>query len=177
VSYRSQNQFQSVADLLDVTRQQNQGNQNGGGGRGGGQQSSSGSGQNGQTVITPELFNQIADDVSVRDDEDLPGLINVNTAGLSVLECLPGLTPAMAQAVVAYRQSSGYLQNVATLLQVDGFTKDILKQIAPLICTRSETYRIVCEGKVDSTGATQRVEEIVHVGRRDIETLSYREDL
>jgi hypothetical protein len=49
--------------------------------------------------------------------------------------------------------------------------------VVPLVTARSETYRIISEGKVDSTGARQRVEEIVHIGRRDIETIFYREDL
>jgi hypothetical protein len=32
------------------------------------------------------------------------------------------------------------------------------------------------EGKVTSTGARQRIQEIVHVGLNDISTLEYRED-
>jgi hypothetical protein len=60
---------------------------------------------------------------------------------------------------------------------VPGLTRDIFKQLAPLVTARSETYRIVSEGRVDSTGARRRIEVIVGVGPRDVETLSYREDL
>jgi hypothetical protein len=49
--------------------------------------------------------------------------------------------------------------------------------VAPLVTARSETYRILSEGKVTSTGARQRIQVIVRVGLQDIQTLSYREDL
>jgi hypothetical protein len=60
---------------------------------------------------------------------------------------------------------------------VDGMSRAIFKQVLPLITVRSETYRITCEGKINSSGVRQRIEEIVHIGRMDIETLGYREDL
>jgi hypothetical protein len=41
---------------------------------------------------------------------------------------------------------------------------------------RSETYRILSEGKVKSTGVRRRIQEIVHIGLQDINTVSYRED-
>jgi competence ComEA-like helix-hairpin-helix protein len=169
ISYRGQHQFQTIADLLDVTPQQNRSGPNANAGAG----TSSSSGN----VISEELFSQIADEVTVSSESDLTGLININTASASVLDCLPGMTPDLAQAIVNHRQSNGFFASVAGLLKVEGMTRDILKQILPLITARSETYRIICEGKIDSTGARQRVEEIVHIGRRDVETLSYREDL
>jgi competence ComEA-like helix-hairpin-helix protein len=173
VSYRGQHQFQTVADLLDVTPQ-NQSGQNGNAGAG---SASSGNSQNGSRVISEELFSQIADAVTVSGESDLTGLVNINTAGVGVLDCLPGIAPNLAQAIVNYRQSNGFFANVAGLLKVDGMTRDIFKQVLPFVTARSETYRIVSEGRVTSTGARQRIEEIVHIGRRDLETLSYREDL
>ena len=55
-------------------------------------------------------------------------------------------------------------------------TRDIFKQVAPQVSARSETYRILSEGKVTSSGARQRIQEIVRVGLHDLTTLSYRED-
>jgi len=49
--------------------------------------------------------------------------------------------------------------------------------VAAQVSARSETFRIVSEGKVNSSGARQRIQVIVHVGEDDIDTLSYREDL
>ena len=170
VSYRRQNPLQTLDDLLSVTAQnRNQGNANRNAGGGG---DSSGS-----PVISVELLEQIADDLTLAGGTDLPGLININTASLGVLVCLPGVDQPLAQAIINYRKSTGCFDNVAGLLKVDGMTRAIFKQVVPLITARSETYRIISEGKMDSSGARQRMESIVHVGRGDIETLAYREDL
>lgn len=204
ISYRGQNQLQSIADLLDVTaaNNQNQSGQNQSANSNAGSDSNSNSDQSNsdqssptsqstsdasnansgdsssnQKVINRDLLIDIADEVSTTDsDQDLTGIINVNTAGLDVMTCLPGVDRQLAQAIISYRQSSGFFANTAELLRVDGMTPDIFKQVAPLVSARSETYRILSEGKVNSTGARQRIQEIVHVGLTDVSTLSYRED-
>jgi len=56
-------------------------------------------------------------------------------------------------------------------------SKEIFKLVAGKITTRSETFRIISEGKVTSTGARQRIQVVVHIGQSDIDTLSYRDDL
>jgi competence ComEA-like helix-hairpin-helix protein len=170
VSYRGQNQLTTLDDLLSVTAQnqnQNQANQ-----QGGNQQNNSGA-----SVISQDLLEQIADQLTLASGTDLPGLININTASLDVLICLPGVDRTLAQAIINYRKSTGYFDNVAGLLKVDGMTRAIFKQVVPLITTRSETYRIICEGKINSSGVVQRIESIVHIGRTDLEALAYREDL
>jgi len=182
VSYRGQNQFQSIADLLDVTAPQNQGqnaggNQNARGRNQNNNQNSTGSsGSGGAKVINQDDFIEMADGVTTVDSGDLNGLININTAGLEVLMCLPGVDRNLAHAIIMFRQSSGYFPNTAELLKVGGMTTDIFKRVAPLVTARSETFRILSEGKVTSTGARQRIQEIVHVGLNDIMTLGYRED-
>ena len=168
VSYRGQHRFESIADLLDVTPQQNQ-NQRGSSGAGG-------SNQSGNNVVNENLFMDIADDVTTDTGQSLAGAINVNTAGLDVLVCLPGMTRELAQAVISQRQSGGFYANTAELLKVPGLTRGIFKQIAPLVTARSETFRILSEGKINSTGARQRIQAIVHVGLNDQKTLSWRED-
>jgi len=167
VSYRGQNQFQTIVDLLDVTPAQNGGR----GSRGGASGQSSGS-----QVINDQLFTDIADDVTVSSDSALAGAINLNTASLTVLICLPGLDRQLAQAIIAQRQSNGYFNSLGDVLKVSGMTHDLLKQIAPLVTTRSETYRLLCEGQVTSTGVRQRIQAIVHVGLNNLQTLSWRED-
>lgn len=118
----------------------------------------------------------IADDLTVQSARELPGAINLNRASLEVLMCLPGVTRQLAHAIISYRQSSGYFPNVAHLLKVPGFNRDLLKQIAPLVSTRSETFRILSEGRIKSSGARARIQEIVHVGLHQLTTVSYRED-
>ena len=91
--------------------------------------------------------------------------------------CLPGVSRELAHAIVAYRKSAGFFPNPVALLRVDGMTRDIFKQLAPRVCTRSQTYRIVGEGRIASTGARKRVEMIVRLGAVSVDTLAYREDL
>jgi DNA uptake protein ComE-like DNA-binding protein len=175
IAYRGQNQFKSVADLLDVVAQNR--NQGGSSGNQGGQTNTAGSTASGPKVVSEDLLRDVADELTAGSDQKLAGAINVNTAGIDVLICLPGIDRELAQAIISYRQSEGFLPNVAWLLKVPGLTRDIFKQIAPLVSVRSETFRIVSEGRVSSTGARQRIQVIVHVGLNDIDTLSYREDL
>jgi DNA uptake protein ComE-like DNA-binding protein len=166
VAYRGQHQFQSIADLLDVTPPQNQQ------GPGGADNSD----QSGNRVVNENLFMDIADDVTTDNNQSLTGAININTAGLDVLACLPGMTRELAQAVISQRQSGGFFANTGELLKVPDLTRDIFKQIAPLVTARSETFRILSEGKVNSTGARQRIQAIVHIGLNGQRTLSWRED-
>jgi competence ComEA-like helix-hairpin-helix protein len=183
VSYRNQNQLQTLDDLLSVTAQNaNQGDGNPGDGSnpqaaGNQQGGGNGSGNSGAPVISQELLEQIADSLTLASGTDLTGLININTASIDVLICLPGVDRTLAQAIINYRKSTGYFDNVAGLLKVDGMTRAIFKQVVALVTARSETYRIIAEGKINSSGVRQRIEAIIHIGRSDIETLAYREDL
>ena len=168
VAYRGQHQFQSIADLLDVTPPQNQ-NRTGASGQ-------SSPNQTGASVVDENLFMDIADDVTTETSPSQAGAININTAGLDVLVCLPGMTRELAQAIISQRQSGGFFTSTGELLKVPGLTRDIFKQIAPLVTARSETFRILSEGKINSTGARQRIQAIIHVGLQDQKILSWRED-
>jgi competence ComEA-like helix-hairpin-helix protein len=185
VAYRGQNRLENLADLLEITQVQNQGQppvQPGPGtqaARGGQppQAAPPPSNRSGPKVVSDELFMDIADDLTTESGKELPGLLNINTAGLIVLSCVPGIDRQLAQAIISYRQSNGYFSNIAGLLKVPGMNREIFKRVTPLVTARSETYRILSEGKVTSSGARQRIQVIVRVGLQDIQTLSYREDL
>jgi competence protein ComEA len=167
-AYRGKNRFQSIADLLDVTPAQNNSSSR----QSGANQDAS----SGPKVISENLFMDLADDVTVNDGDTLTGAININTAGLTVLCCLPDVDRNLAQAIISYRQSNGYFKSIGELLKVDGLNRQIFKGLAPLVTARSETFRILCEGRIKSTGTRQRVQVIVRVGLDDVKTLSYRED-
>jgi len=183
VAYRGQNRLENLADLLEVTQVQNQplpqpepGSPAGPGGRPT-QTAPLPNNPTGPKVVSDELFMDIADDLTTASGKEQAGLVNINTAGQTVLACLPGIDRQLAHAIVSYRQSNGYFPNVAALLKVPGLSRDIFKEVAPFLTARSETYRIVSEGKVRSSGVRQRIQVIVHVGLQKIDTLSYREDL
>jgi competence ComEA-like helix-hairpin-helix protein len=131
----------------------------------------------GPKLISQELFEDICDDVTTDNASTLKGVVNINTASVEVLSCLSLVTRELARAIVNHRESSGYYANIAGLLKVDGMTREIFKQIAPRITARSETFRILSEGRVTSTGARERMEVVVRLSGKYIDTISYRENL
>jgi competence ComEA-like helix-hairpin-helix protein len=180
IAWRGQNRFESIADLLDVVAAPNNNPAGGAGnadqGAGPGPGNPQAANPSGPKVISDTLLMDIGDDVTAQADADLAGVVNINTASLEVLACLPGITRELAQAIISFRQSNGFFSNVAWLLRVPGMTPDLFKQVCPRVTARSETFRILSEGKVTSTGARQRIQEIMHVGLHSVTTVSYRED-
>jgi len=195
VAYRDQNKLESLAYLLDVgavnpqeqlEQPQSAQNRSQDARPQAGTQSSrntpapnrSSSQPTGPKLVTENLLMDIADDLTAGSaSEDQPGAVNINTASSEVLACLPGVSRELAQAIVAYRRSAGFFPNIAWLLKVNGMNRQIFKQLAPKVSARSETFRILSEGKVNATGARKRIEVIVRLDSGAIDTLSYREDL
>jgi DNA uptake protein ComE-like DNA-binding protein len=197
IARRNQNRFESLADLLEVTAAPPQDPSGPGPAQGAppgspaipgvrfgpqgrpvvnAAEGNSGQQPSGPPIIDETLLLDIADSVSVSGDETLPGLVNVNTAPLEVLACLPGVDRQLAHAIISYRASAGFLPNVAHLLRVPGLSREIFKQLAPRVTARSETFRILCEGRVTATGARARIQTVVRLGAYDVETLAYQED-
>ena len=169
VTYRGQHRFESIADLLNVTPPPPTSQR-------GQDPALDQSDQSDNKVINEDLFLQIADDVTTVSDQSQAGAVNINTAGLDVLICLPGVTRELAQSIISHRQSSGFFASTGELLKLPEMTRDLFSQIAPLITARSETYRILCEGKINSTGVRQRIQAIVRIGLNSQQILSWRED-
>jgi DNA uptake protein ComE-like DNA-binding protein len=176
VAYRNQKKFASLADLLEVTPVSQQ--------RPGGTPPRSNvpgfapavQPASGEKLISETLLMDIADDLTAQSGREQAGAVNINTAGAAVLACLPGVSQELAQAMIAQRQSAGFYPNIAHLLKVTGMTREIFKQLAPKVCARSETFRLLSEGKVASTGARKRLEVVLRLGASDFETLAWRED-
>ena len=131
----------------------------------------------GQKLVSEDLLMEIADDLTAEKGLERPGVVNVNTAGPEVLACLPGIDEEMAEAIVSYRESSGFLPNIAWLLKVPGLDRKIFQKVCPRVSARSETFRILSEGKVESSGARKRLQAIVRIGSYRVDTLAFREDL
>jgi general secretion pathway protein K len=166
VKAREQHQFEHLVDLLDVKldpeleHSQREDNNN---------RDSSEK----DTPVTKTIFKRIIDDITLSDDEVLPGRININTAPAVVLETLPGIDAKTADAIVRSRDRTGY-RSIADLLDISGMTTDIFKQFESLITIRSNVFRIYSEGRT-STGlaeATATIECVVDRGE-DVPQIRY----
>lgn len=61
------------------------------------------------------------------------GLIDINSASAAELDALPGIGPAIAERIVAYRDESGPFESVEALQDVKGVGAALFEQIAPLV--------------------------------------------
>lgn len=109
--------------------------------------------------------------------------VNINTADGGALDSLPGIGPAKAQAIIAYRQAHGPFARVEDLRQVPGIGPKLLERLrgqvtveaaggggAPPAATRSAAPR--CETREDkprlagvirdSAGHVRRVDQHGH---------------
>jgi competence protein ComEA len=60
-------------------------------------------------------------------------VINLNTATMQQLDALPGVGPATAAAIVAWRDAKGKFSNVDQLAEIDGIGPSRLKKLRPLV--------------------------------------------
>jgi DNA uptake protein ComE-like DNA-binding protein len=173
VARRGQNQFRTILDLLDVTPAPAAGNIDP---NALAQGRANATAPGGPRLVDEELLLRVADDLTTEERDEIDGPINVNSAGIDVLACLPGIERPLAQAIVNRRSSSGPFANVAALLRIPGMNRELLAGILPRITTRSETYRILSEGFVPGRDTRRRIEVVVRIGPTDLTTVAYRED-
>ncbi|MDX9755535.1 MAG: type II secretion system protein GspK, partial [bacterium] len=136
IQQRDNTQFQSIGNLLDV---------------------------NG---INKEKFIEIADQVTISDEERLMGRININTAPTEVLRCLFGTeNEDLVQAIIEFRASSdGPFENVGQLLDVKGMDNTQFKNVANLICTKSSVFSIRAIGYIEQSKTYKEIFAIVDRG-------------
>lgn len=73
-----------------------------------------------------------------RPDSLLPGeVINLNAADAYDLDRLPGIGPAKAEAILAYREEHGPFQSVDDLLAVSGIGEVTLEDLRPYVTADS----------------------------------------
>jgi len=59
--------------------------------------------------------------------------VNINTATQAQLETLPGIGPAKAQAILAWRATYGRFNSVAQLIEVSGIGEKTLQNLLPYV--------------------------------------------
>jgi competence protein ComEA len=111
----------------------------------------------GDGVINPGVYAYTADDTigdllhaagGAREDADLSSLrlslasggeagepqrVDINRAGIWLLEALPGIGNTLAQRILDYRSQNGPFKNTAELAGVSGIGKDTYNKIRDLI--------------------------------------------
>jgi competence ComEA-like helix-hairpin-helix protein len=73
--------------------------------------------------------------------------IHFNIATAANLAKAPGITPAIADAIVKYREEKGPIKKGDDLLNVPGITKDVLKEINPQVGTEGDLFTVPRPGE------------------------------
>jgi DNA uptake protein ComE-like DNA-binding protein len=126
-------------------------------------------------------FSSIADKITVKSGmQQIPGLINVNTASREVLKALLGGDASAEQAadrVVTYRSSvTGGMTSIADVLKVEGIKVATFKKIAELITVRSGVYTVRCFATAkrgDARGTNLQAEAVVDRSSRPCKVLHW----
>ena len=83
----------------------------------------------------------------------LPGKLNINTCAAETVQYLPGMTPELADAIIAERSGkAGGFTSIVDLLEVPGMSRAQLAQLNDLLCVRSNVFSVTCRGRDDTTG-------------------------
>ena len=70
------------------------------------------------------------------EEEKIPLLVNINTAGVQELMNLPGIGEVRAKAIIAYRQQIGEFEKIEDIMNVKGIKNGIFSKINNLICVK-----------------------------------------
>lgn len=64
------------------------------------------------------------------------GLININTAGVTELQEIPGIGEKKAQAIIQFRNENGHFQSIEDLTKVKGIGAKMLEKMRPFVGLR-----------------------------------------
>jgi len=125
-----------------------------------------------------QTFSQIADKITVSNDKEIPGRVNINTAPRFVLAALLGggdEGELLADEIITYRETllEG-MQSIGEVMSAGSMTVDTFKKIADYITTRSDVFTVRCFATADRgglSGATLQTEVVVDRSSTPYKTL------
>ena len=85
----------------------------------------------GETEATNGLSEQAIAQAALQDT-----LININTASQSLLETLPGIGPAKAQEIIAYRTANGPFDSIEGIMEVTGIKEALFERLKPFVTVK-----------------------------------------
>lgn len=59
--------------------------------------------------------------------------VNINSASVEEFMQVPMITRELAENIIEYREEAGYFQILDELLQVEGFTRELLDKLRPYL--------------------------------------------
>jgi type II secretory pathway component PulK len=102
-----------------------------------------------QSRMTSDDFAKIAEALTTRGTNDIVGRVNINTASVEVLACLPGLSdsPGLAQTLVNYRvQNPGRLASIAWIVDALGTSNmSVLEALERRDCITTQTFQFTAD--------------------------------
>jgi len=115
-----------------------------------------------KNAFDENAFRKIADAVTTTDDKVRRGVVNLNTASEEVLACLPGISKTLAASIRQAREKreDGF-QSVADLLDVEGVSTEILKQLCSHVSVRSDVFSLWSYGVTRSGNIYRCVHAVV----------------
>ncbi len=150
--------FKSVGDLVS-NKSPKKANKN-----------SKGGSQDNAEPIDLETFGQIVDKITISNDAQLPGKVNINTAPREVLVALMGggdEAERLAETIVSERSSQLYgYQTIADLMKNNSMQLKTFKSIANHITVRSDVFTVRTVSAADVSGAKVQTEAVVDRGQR-----------
>jgi len=73
--------------------------------------------------------------------------IPLNIATVEQLLKISGMTESLAEAIVEYREKSGFFNAPKDLLKVPGMTQETYKKLDPKVGTEGDIYCVAAEGE------------------------------
>lgn len=174
--------FQSVTDLLDVTRaeeQQNQGQQNRStrGASSQGSTTSSGSGSNTQPIFNLARVGEIIDYFTMEDQDEsssLAGRVNMNTAPYEVLISLDGMTDSIATSIIQDRAALPW-ELAGQIAEAPGMDETAFRAVYPQLTTTSSRFRLTCRGLAAGGRVSVTIETVLELDEGDVRPIYWRE--